>query len=86
MQKLKQYWVIITLIIIMIGAGFYWLQWRPSQIRKTCTKQAMDEAKKTYKIKAEIDISLKQAADKDFYLKSDFDYDYKICLSSKGIE
>jgi len=36
MQKLKQYWIIILLVILIIGVGFYWFQYRPYKARKDC--------------------------------------------------
>lgn len=40
MQKLKQYWAIILLIVIILGGMFYWYSYRPEQIRKNCYRFA----------------------------------------------
>ena len=36
MEKIKEYKGIIILILIVLGAAFYWYEWRPSKIRKDC--------------------------------------------------
>lgn len=40
MEKLKQYKKIILVVIIIFGFIFYWFEWRPSQIKKYCYKEA----------------------------------------------
>lgn len=36
-EKLKKYyWILI--IIFVVGAAFYWYEYRPTQIRKECAK------------------------------------------------
>lgn len=38
-KKIASYfWTVIILIVIILGAGFYWFQWRPSEIKKECSK------------------------------------------------
>ncbi|KKU47276.1 MAG: hypothetical protein UX68_C0041G0005 [Parcubacteria group bacterium GW2011_GWA2_46_9] len=37
MNKLKQYWTIILVVLIFSGGLFYWFQWRPSSIRRECS-------------------------------------------------
>lgn len=32
------YWVIVFLIVVILGVSFYWFQWRPSKIKKECSK------------------------------------------------
>jgi len=43
MEKLKQYWLIIVIVLVVFGGLFYWFQWRPSQIRKECSKFTLME-------------------------------------------
>jgi len=40
MAKLKQYWLIILIVLIVIGGAVYWFQWRPNQIRKECYRSS----------------------------------------------
>lgn len=40
MNKLKQYWPIILLVVVILGGLFYWYEWRPSRIRTTCYWQS----------------------------------------------
>jgi len=40
MQKLKQYWVLILIVLIMIVFSFYWFQLRTVNIKKECYKTA----------------------------------------------
>jgi len=46
MQKLKQYWAIILLVIIILGGAFYWYELRPIPIRKKCGEYATNAAEK----------------------------------------
>ena len=32
----------ICIILLLLGFAFYWYEWRPTQIRKECNKQAYD--------------------------------------------
>lgn len=36
MEKLKQYRYIILIALAILGLAFYWYEWRPIQIRKSC--------------------------------------------------
>lgn len=36
-EKIKKYWWVI-IIVLFIDGIFYWYEWRPSQIRKECTR------------------------------------------------
>jgi hypothetical protein len=40
MNKLKQYWAIIIIIVVIVFGLFYWFQWRPSHIKIECYKTA----------------------------------------------
>ena len=44
--KKAQKWLIGTLIVGMIGAGFYWVSVRPVQVRKYCSNKAYELATK----------------------------------------
>ena len=45
MEKLKQYKYIIGIVIVLV-AGFYWYDIRPSNIRKECNNSAFIESMK----------------------------------------
>jgi hypothetical protein len=40
MKKLKEYWIIILLIICVIAVAFYWLELRPAKITTRCAEYA----------------------------------------------
>lgn len=40
MAKLKQYWLIILIVLIIISGLFYWFQWRPTEIKQLCSAEA----------------------------------------------
>ncbi|MEA3449431.1 MAG: hypothetical protein U9Q85_00395 [Patescibacteria group bacterium] len=42
MKKLKEYWMIIILLICFLGMGFYWYEWRPYKIRIQCAKETVE--------------------------------------------
>ncbi len=42
MEKIKQYKLIILLIIVILGFVFYWFEWQPTQIRKECAEKHKD--------------------------------------------
>ncbi len=39
MAKLRQYWVIILLTLVLLSMVFYWYEWRPSNIRQDCANR-----------------------------------------------
>lgn len=47
MGKLKEYkYVILIAIVILVGA-FYWYEWRPSSIRKHCSRSVYEAIRET---------------------------------------
>ncbi len=38
----KQYYVIISLFVVILGLAFYWYEYRPQKIRKDCYKRAQN--------------------------------------------
>lgn len=58
---------------------------REKQYYLTCDEQAEERAKDLLKTKAELDTTYKEMAEKDLFLKGDYDYAYKICLRAYGI-
>lgn len=50
-----------------------------------CQAEASENAKSLLKTKAELEPTLKEAANKDLYLKSDYDTYYEQCLQQQGI-
>jgi hypothetical protein len=39
-EKIKKYYPIFIIILIILGAVFYWYEWRPMQIRRECYNTA----------------------------------------------
>lgn len=76
----------IFLSLIVIGSGlFYWYEWRPSEIRKKCNGIAVEDAKRIFAKKAEMDSSKQEAAGREMYSKDDYTFAYGKCLASKGL-
>ncbi len=73
MEKLKQYWLIILMVLIVIGGLFYWYEWRPSQIRKDCSKETKEFLK---------EMGERQMGD----FLSAFNVRYKSCITINGIK
>ena len=71
MTKLKQYWLIGVVVLIIFLGYFYWFQWRPSQIVKQCDKEAVEKA-------SDVD-------DGNQAIKI-YDARYKSCLRAKGLK
>ena len=42
------------LVVALLGSAFYWYEWRPQQIVKSCNKEASNEALKAETGKQEI--------------------------------
>lgn len=40
MKRLKQFWLIILLAVLLLSSLFYWFEWRPTQIRNKCSFEA----------------------------------------------
>lgn len=36
MKKLEEYKFILGVVLIVLLAGFYWFEWRPSEAKKDC--------------------------------------------------
>ncbi len=36
MEKLKEYKLIIILVLVVLTVAFYWYEWRPANIRAKC--------------------------------------------------
>jgi preprotein translocase subunit YajC len=43
-------WIIVGTIIVIISGLFYWYEWRPSEVRQNCHKEAKDTETKLDKI------------------------------------
>jgi len=46
MNKLKEYWILIVITLVLLGGAFYWYELRPSKIVKLCNQKAIDQADK----------------------------------------
>ena len=65
---------LIILALITTGVLFYWFQYRPSEIRKSCTDYAEKIANRNVDLGPEID------------WKEEYDTQYKLCLRGRGLE
>jgi len=86
-EFLKNYWWVILIILIILGA-FYWYQIRPSIIYSKCEKLAIGDAINQYISRAKLGSSSSyswEMALKQWYNKDDYDFAYKMCLREKGI-
>lgn len=64
--------IILILLLIIISAGwFYWFQWRPTDIRSDCGKQAREKAKEPELLEGAVKV---------------YDAIYKTCLREHGLE
>lgn len=43
-EKIKKYYPIFIIILIILGVVFYWYEWRPTQIKKECSMEAYDSS------------------------------------------
>lgn len=68
MTKLKEYWALIVIVLILLAGGFYWYEWRPMKMIKECNNKAVNEAK-----------DKPAEAVVNFY-----EFSYKLCLRIKG--
>jgi len=91
-EKIKKYWLVI-IIILIIGGVFYWFQIRPSMAYSVCHYKAESQAQKLYEDRIGDKYYVSEAEkekDKDkikqgYYLIDDYDYAYKQCLRTRGI-
>lgn len=77
----KSYTTVITTIIIIFAFAFYWFEFRPTGIRKSCSKDALESAVISTQNYEVLD-SLKRE-EKQNELMKDF---YSNCIKSKGLE
>lgn len=65
--------LILTTVIILIGAGTYWFAWRPYNIRKQCAQLAYNSINRPgFSFEAGI-------------TTGNYDSIYQYCLSTKGL-
>lgn len=73
MKKLKDFWLIIFVILLLTGLSFYWYEYRPSQIKKNCFVSTQEN-------KNEIPKSLSTQQSINFV-----EYQYDFCLKQNGL-
>jgi len=92
-EKIKKFlnlinqWKVILIILLIVFGLFYWFQIRPSIIYSDCNRIAADKAEKLLKTKSEMEggYKYKEAAEKELFLKDDYDSYYEKCLREKGL-
>ena len=68
MSKLKEYYLLIILALVLMGGSFYWYEFLPMRLIKSCNAKAINEAK-----------DQKPEAVVNFY-----EFSYKLCLRLHG--
>lgn len=72
---------IITVVLVILAFAFYWYEFRPTTIRKSCSKNASDSAViSTQNYEA---LNTLKREEKQNELMKDF---YDNCIKSKGLE
>ena len=70
----KQYIGIIILAVMILGFLFYWYEFRPYQVKRTCVEETSEALKGIY---GDEKVEIKE-------WKERFDFLYKCCLRKKG--
>lgn len=84
--------ILICIGIFVLG-WFYWFQYRPSDIRKTCHQESIQHAQDLLKKKAKLQYELEiagvnyyqEGAKENLYYEEDYQNLYKDCLHAKGL-
>ena len=74
MKKIKEYWIIILLILFVVGGLFYWYELRPTKILKECSK---------WKELSFYDAGATKLGDN--WWRKPYDYEIKSCLQEHGL-
>jgi len=90
---------VLIIVLALIGAAFYWFEYRPAEIRKACMEETTGVVQKLLAQKSELFQSayngekqtpeikyMKGAVEKGFYNHDDFEAEYLECLRSKGLD
>ena len=75
MEKLKQYKYIVLITLVILGAVFYWLEFRPYLVKKSCFRDTLP----TYYSDPSDNLSLWERN------KEQYDDIYALCLKKNGI-
>lgn len=67
-------YILIAFLLLLIIGWFYWFQWRPSQIRKTCAISAKEWVKQDEK------------ALYNPHVDRGYKTNYEFCLHEKGLK
>lgn len=77
----KSYTTIATIVLIVLAFAFYWYELRPTSIRTSCSKDALESAvisTQNYEV-----LDTLKREEKQNELMKDF---YSNCIKSKGLE
>lgn len=74
---------IFLMVLLIGGPWFYWSEYRPSQIRSSCSEYALKQAQETYIIKNPSEKG--KASSEGMYLKDDLKESYVFCLNRNGL-
>ena len=77
---MKKFIILVVLGILILAGWFYWFQWRPSQIVKSCFKRAVE--------KADVDCkNVNTGREHGGYEKCIYEVgEYSFCLKAKGLK
>lgn len=68
------------MLLIVASFLFYWYEWRPTNIRSACDTEAVEKA-----IKKLTEGRWENSKEQKF-VKDDYEFYYKKCLSSQGLK
>lgn len=79
--------IVVIVGVIILSGWFYWYEWRPSQISKSCYVEAEENAQVAFKEMAETSAwkSVKDRAEKGYFNTAQLDNYYKNCMRVHGI-
>lgn len=79
MLKRFDYWVTVSLVLLLIGGAFYWYEFRLQKIHQNCNSKS--ESKVLEALEAPGDLISGFDDFQDFY-----DYLYSSCLREQGLQ
>ncbi len=70
-EKIKNpVFMLVAGVVLILSLSFYWYEWRPTQIRKNCYKEAQERATELLVL---------------FSFSEDVEFFYQRCLREKGL-
>jgi len=89
MRNIKHFNLILLILAVFLFFSFYWLGFRPYQIKRYCIQQAKIGAENKFRERAKNypeNKLLQKQAKEGFFYQSDYDYCYKLCLKQYSLK